>query len=802
MPTRTVLIIDTALPTSRERITELLHVIGQAAGVPFTLFSNERHDIPAVNLNNLALHLGTTRSLSVIEQKVFNADQIYSLFGALHSLGILVVLTPVPECLTNLFYGYAQLDVFRILTVEDALNSPEKIRLFFRDSASALNEFPASESPHIPEPDLQQKEFISTVTRFLKERDEFVIHLDGARGTGKTTATVKLVDTLVHNMCRCGLFNAGARELASRYTDTSSVFIITDDNVCEYVDKVDLLIVEEAAALPVSVLFSLLKKYKRTVLVTTLSGYEGSAMGLRHQLYAGFGITRIELRNRYRNTYDQAAAILDALFFNSPVINRVNHSPENAPILSDRDQSHADHAIHCLKITNDCAAHRRTFCTVGAELIKSPLGRHVLFLINRLLKTNHYEQTPQDLIRWVIQQKTCLILTFINDDSDAAYGDEKCMRSADGYQEDYDPLHIDSKELDTFRECGVTVGAFPPSPETGSGDTAKADAPEKPAYGDRMILAGVTVATLEGNIDCSLARDIMMGTRQPKDNLCPQTLITQCGLENAGSYSYLRVERIAVIPTWRRKSVASLMVDCLMQTAVSRNIDFLGVSFALSSGTAKFWLANGFVPVNIGLTPDNASGKRSLLMLKDVNGNPNPKTFNAAGAFKLFTRRLPHLIVPFGLTGDADIFAGLDISGVSELFTANSALSFKNADKQHKNTAKILYDKISAECCPENSSEFLGEPSGETDGFMKNRILNVIDSIINGHHSLIHSIYELKTWYLKNPHADRLTEGEKQAFDLFLAYGLTKKEELQHLLKTDGAKSTLRQLRNIIRKMG
>jgi hypothetical protein len=56
--------------------------------------------------------------------------------------------------------------------------------------------------------------------------------------------------------------------------------------------------------------------------------------------------------------------------------------------------------------------------------------------------------------------------------------------------------------------------------------------------------------------------------------------------------------------------------------------------------------------------------------------------------------------------------------------------------------------------------------------------------------------------FSSSPDVHKLTDEEKDAFRLFLTFGMTKKKELQHLLKTDGAKSTLKQLRNIVRKMG
>lgn len=849
MTTRKVLFLDTDIQVSPEILEKLISSMRPAEGKPIAIFTNLKCKLlRTVNLNNLSLHLGVARRCAVLEQQTFNADRICSIFGSLTSDGILIVITPIPIQLKNYFAIYTQSEIFEILTVSDALNTPTLLSRFFNNINAAPFSHPGTATPQL---DPDQNRFISMVVSLMKNGREFTVHLDGERGSGKTTATLRLVDTLVHNMFRCGMYNAGSRDLTSRYTDIPGLSVITDDNACEYVDSIDLLIIEEAAALPVAVLESLLKKYGRTVLVTTDSGYEGSAMGLRHHLYDRFGIISLHLHGHYRNLHDTAAEILDAIFFNSPVNHRVikNNGRDILPAQTKNNITTSKEIIHCRKISLDPDNNRIIVSASGAELLNTNAGRHILYLINRLLRTNHYEQTPQDLIRWLIQEETSLTFMFIgknpHDTCDTGRNNpdhevtnyDKSLNSVSSDNNDCNSLYINRKDIPApVTETALFVednlpencflldfgtddnvyfskistdksGSWPECRNQLNCQEMSAMALSRFRTGEHMTLAGVTISTEEGHIEKTLAHDIMMGTRQPRNNLCPQTLITQCGIEDAGNFGYLRIERIAVIPQFRRTAVATGMIRHLQNAAPAFNYDFLGVSFALSTGTTKFWLSNGFVPVNVGLTPDNASGRRSLLMLWESDSPCNEnKAFNARQAFQLFKKKLPHLIIPFGLEHDSAVFVDINVRGISELFNSDVALNYKNDVTPCKNSPLSECDRIPGVELSDDLSESVASDADRLptkgDLFLKKQYVGTINSIINGHHSLVHSIYELKLMFSSSPYVHKLTDEEKDAFRLFLTFGMTKKKELQHLLKTDGAKSTLKQLRNIVRKMG
>ena len=217
MTTRKVLFLDTDIQVSPEILEKLISSMRPAEGKPIAIFTNLKCKLlRTINLNNLSLHLGVARSCAVLEQQTFNADRICSIFGSLTSDGILIVITPIPIQLKNYFAIYTQSEIFEILTVSDALNSPTLLSRFFSDINASPFSHPGTATPQL---DPDQNRFISMVVSLMKSGREFTVHLDGERGSGKTTATLRLVDTLVHNMFRCGMYNAGSRDLTSRYTD-------------------------------------------------------------------------------------------------------------------------------------------------------------------------------------------------------------------------------------------------------------------------------------------------------------------------------------------------------------------------------------------------------------------------------------------------------------------------------------------------------------------------------------------------------------------------------------------------------
>ncbi|WP_133012836.1 tRNA(Met) cytidine acetyltransferase TmcA [Marinomonas flavescens] len=135
-------------------------------------------------------------------------------------------------------------------------------------------------------------------------------------------------------------------------------------------------------------------------------------------------------------------------------------------------------------------------------------------------------------------------------------------------------------------------------------------------------LHSVAIVTEEGPLPDELSVAVLQGTRRPRGHLIPQSLLAHEGIEDAGQYRYWRISRIATQANEQNKGLASELLNHLeiraKSTIASERCDFLCTSFAATLEVVAFWLKNGFVPVRLGTTKDQASGSYSLMMVKPL----------------------------------------------------------------------------------------------------------------------------------------------------------------------------------------
>lgn len=127
----------------------------------------------------------------------------------------------------------------------------------------------------------------------------------------------------------------------------------------------------------------------------------------------------------------------------------------------------------------------------------------------------------------------------------------------------------------------------------------------------------VAIITEEGNLPSSLSQDVMQGKRRPRGHLVPQSLLAHEGVENAGQYRYWRISRIATEQSQQNKGLASQLLG-QMESLANEQCDFLCASFAATPDVVSFWLKNGYLPVRLGTSKDQASGSYSLMMVKPM----------------------------------------------------------------------------------------------------------------------------------------------------------------------------------------
>jgi tRNA(Met) cytidine acetyltransferase len=136
-------------------------------------------------------------------------------------------------------------------------------------------------------------------------------------------------------------------------------------------------------------------------------------------------------------------------------------------------------------------------------------------------------------------------------------------------------------------------------------------------YRSEGKIQSVAIITKEGNLPNALSQEVMQGKRRPRGHLIPQSLLAHEGVESAGQYCYWRISRIATEQSQQSKGLASQLLMHI-ETAANDHCDFLCASFAATPDVVSFWLKNGYVPVRLGTSKDQASGSYSLMMVKPM----------------------------------------------------------------------------------------------------------------------------------------------------------------------------------------
>ncbi len=334
------------------------------------------------------------------------------------------------------------------------------------------------------------------------------------------------------------------------------------DQLLQCRPEADLLLVDEAAAIPAPVLLSLLA-YPRVVFASTLHGYEGTGQGfaVRFMPYLDRQVPQRQLlclRQPVRwaegdplERFSYQALMLDA---------------------EPADMTAAKHLALCFRKLD------RDVLVADTRQLKQLFG---------LLILAHYRTTPGDL-----------------------------------------RILLDSPNIEIW--AGFIEQA-----------------------GEEQLVAAVLLA-YEGPIETELANAIINGTRRPKGQLIPQTLLAHCQIPAAADCRGLRVMRIAVHPQLQRRGIGSQLLHVVEQGVV--DIDWLGASFGATPALCCFWQRFGLQLQRLGHHRDKVSGTYAAVMLRGVSDAG--MALQQQGAEKA-AQQLQQLALT-GTMIDADLLAALD----------------------------------------------------------------------------------------------------------------------------------------------
>jgi len=226
----------------------------------------------------------------------FDANLLAASTGTIKGSGVLIVSIPnelTLRKLNNLF-----LDRFTKKLASNSsfhVVSDQNIHLVDIENSK----FSAGESDYS-----QQKEAIEKIKHVVTGHRNRPLVLLADRGRGKSTAlgiaAAELIKTKLSNIVIIAPSYASTAvtfkhikieipdcklQGKSLSINTASIDFIAPDELLETLPKTDLLLIDEAAAIPSPLLERLLKHYSRIVFATTLHGYEGSGRGFELRFF-------------------------------------------------------------------------------------------------------------------------------------------------------------------------------------------------------------------------------------------------------------------------------------------------------------------------------------------------------------------------------------------------------------------------------------------------------------------------------------------------------------------------------------
>ncbi|MGV6808966.1 MAG: GNAT family N-acetyltransferase [bacterium] len=413
-----------------------------------------------------------------------------------------------------------------------------------------------------------QQKAIQAIQRLARQKTALPLVITAKRGRGKSAALGLAAKAILQLQPDYSIAITAPSCLAAKtvlaHADDQRLVFIAPDVLLKKRPAITLLFVDEAAALPLTVLKKLLSYYPRLVFATTLLGYEGSGQGfsLRFQqvlaqAYPTWQKIHLVQAIRWADHDPLESFIEDVLLLDA------NQQAENAC-----SKKNVKKHLHLKEQT-----HYRWQKIAVDRLIQQPA---LLTQVFGLLLRAHYQTKPDDL-----------------------------------------QYLLEGDKVSIFALWSETVLTTPVVKDSTNESTHA-----------KSVLVGVLLSEREGGFPTALANAIAAGERRPKGHLLAQSLAFHLGETTAACLVGERILRIAVAAPYRRQGLASLMIQHLLNdlhnssphnSSKDHAIAYLGVSFAYSIEISHFWQRNQFIPVRLGLQADASSGVHSLMMLRPLS---------------------------------------------------------------------------------------------------------------------------------------------------------------------------------------
>jgi len=282
----------------------------------------------------------------------FDPNALGIVSGVLRSGGILIIFLPAMKY-------WIEWDSSYMRHFKKSLESRDGI--FYIDEANKLPEkcsFIAAYEEYIedlqsPYKNIEQKETVDKLTHLISAERDVCVVLTSGRGRGKTSSlglltaklsAVKKYKVLIvaprksitapffkHLLKQC----ASAEEIKYGYKiNHSTVNFIAPDALLSDKPEADVVLVDEAAAIPLPMLKEVLTQYKKVIFSSTTHGYEGTGRGFVFKFYELLNSWRpawvkVELHQPIRwGRYDYLEPWIEDVLFLNAKSPRVSNFPE------------------------------------------------------------------------------------------------------------------------------------------------------------------------------------------------------------------------------------------------------------------------------------------------------------------------------------------------------------------------------------------------------------------------------------------------------------------------------------------
>ncbi len=272
--------------------------------------SDQQAEFPWITVAQGRKLLGSTVNSVVMDAHAgFDPDLFALVAGLIRGGGVLALLVPELESWpTQKYFPAAQRFLARL--VSKIKSHPDVLLITETDctdtDSSLLPELLAATEEHQHQSPmthpvcatLDQQLAVERIIHVVKGHRRRPLVLTSDRGRGKSTALgiaaadllrqglQRIVVTAPRLVATSALFKMLSRQFPDAIhdkgrcrVDSAEVVFFSPDHLLRYKEPADLLIIDEAAAIPASLLLKLLKQYSRIVFATTVHGYEGNGRG-------------------------------------------------------------------------------------------------------------------------------------------------------------------------------------------------------------------------------------------------------------------------------------------------------------------------------------------------------------------------------------------------------------------------------------------------------------------------------------------------------------------------------------------